>query len=248
MHAVWSVEVARKYQGYILMCLSALFAFGVNAGTKVTERDEIVVEEIPKPAHIWVYDFSATASDIPKESELAGQSSDHDSPQTEEQVATGRKLGADIAAELVSKIKAMGLAAERPVAGTKPDINDLVIRGSLVSMVAGSEKKRFVVGFGSGESELKVAVEGFQMTAEGLRKLGYGSTESTGPKTPGEAAGVLALVATHNPIGLIVSTGIKAHEHKTGADTLEGRARDTAKEIAKVLKQRFQEQGWIEGE
>jgi len=60
-------------------------------------------------------------------------------------------------------------------------------------------------------------------------------------------AGVLALVATHNPIGLIVSTGIKAHEHKTGADTLEGRARDTAKEIAKVLKQRFQEQGWIEG-
>ena len=89
---------------------------------------------------------------------------------------------------------------------------------------------------------MKVAVEGFQMTAEGLRKLGTGRTESTGPKTPGEAACVLALVATHNPLGLIVSTGIKAHEHKTGSDTLEGRAKDTAKEIADALKKRFQEQ------
>jgi hypothetical protein len=46
-------------------------------------------------------------------------------------------------------------------------------------------------------------------------------------------------------IGLIASTGITAYEHKTGSDMLEGRARDTAKEIADVLKKRLQEQGWI---
>jgi len=228
--------------GYLLF----LLPLGVFAGTKITDRNEIVTEEIPKPAQIWVYDFAATAADVPKESALAGQHSDHETPQTDEQIATGRKLGAEIAAELVKQIRAMGLPAERPVAGTKPQLNDLVIRGQLVSLVAGSEKKRFVVGFGSGESELKAAVEGYQMTAEGLRKLGTGETDATGPKTPGEAAGVLAVVATHNPIGLIVSTGIKAHEHKTGSDTLEGRARDTAKKISDVLKQRFQEQGWIE--
>lgn len=226
--------------------LFLLLPLGASAGAKVTDRHEIVFSEIPKPAHIWVYDFAATAADVPAESALAGQHSEPDTPQSAEQIDTGRKLGAEIASQLVEKIRAMGLPAERPLSGAKPQVNDLVIHGSLVSMVAGSEKKRFVVGFGSGESELKVAVEGFQMTAEGLRKLGYGSTESTGPKTPGEGLGVLALVATHNPIGLIVSTGIKVHEHKTGADTLEGRARDTAGEIAKVLKQRFQEQGWIE--
>ena len=66
----------------------------MSAGTKITEHDEIVVEEIPKPAHIRVYDFSATATDVPKDSSLAVQTSDHDSPQTGEQVATGRKLGA----------------------------------------------------------------------------------------------------------------------------------------------------------
>jgi len=45
--------------------------------------------------------------------------------------------------------------------------------------------------------------------------------------------GVVGLVATGNPAGLIVSTGMK------------GRAKQTAKEIADVLKKRFEEQGWI---
>lgn len=227
--------------GYLFL----LLPLGVCAGTKVTERHEIVFSDIPKPAHIWVYDFAATSSDVPPESALAGQPSDNDAQQSSEQIAAGRKLGAKIAADLVEQIRKMGLPAARPTAEEKPQVNDLVIRGSLITMVSGSEKKRFVVGFGSGESELKVAVEGFQMTSEGLRKLGYGSTESTGPKTPGEALGVVSLIATHNPLGLVVSTGIKAHEHKTGSDTLEGRGEDTAKEIAEVLKKRFQEQGWI---
>ena len=226
--------------------LFLLLPLGVYAGTKVTDRHEVVISEIPKPAHIWVYDFAATPADVPAESALAGKHAEPGTPQSPEQIAAGRQVGAELAADLVKAIRVMGMPAERPTADTKPQVNDLVIRGTLVSVVAGSKKKRFVVGFGSGESELKVAVEGFQMTARGLRKLGYGSTESTGPKTPGGAAGLVALVATHNPIGLIASTGIKAYEHKTGGDALVGRARDTAKKIAEVLKKRFQEQGWIE--
>jgi hypothetical protein len=229
-----------------MLCLFALLPLSVHAGTRITERHEIVTEEIPKPAHIWVYDFAATAADVPAGSDLAGQVSEHSKPQTPEQIATGRKLGAEIAAELVKDIRAMGMPAERPMEGTKPQINDLVIRGYLVSVVAGSEKKRIAIGFGSGESELKVAVEGFQVTADGLRKLGGGSTDSTGGKAPGASLGVVGLIALHSPIGLIASTGMKVHDEKTGESTLEGRARDTAKEIASVLRERFQEQGWIE--
>lgn len=230
---------------YPLLFLFVLLPYGAYAGTKITERNEIVVQEIPKPDHIWVYDFAATASDIPADSALAEKFSDHDTPQTTEQIDAGRKLGADIASDLVKNISDMGMPAARATAETKPQINDLVIRGALVSMAEGSEKKSMVIGFGSGETELKSAAEGFQMTANGLRKLGSGSADSTGSKKPGAAVGVLALAATHNPLGLIVSTGLKIHDHKTGKDTLEGRARDTAKEIADVLKKRFQEQGWI---
>ena len=139
----------------------------------------------------------------------------------------------------------MGMPAEHAVAGTTPQINDLVIRGYLVSFNAGSAAKRILIGFGSGASDLKVAVEGFQMTAQGLRKIGSGSTDAEGAKTPGADLGALSLLATHNPVGLIVSTGMKVYGQESGRSTVEGRAKQTATEIADVLKKRFQEQGWI---
>jgi hypothetical protein len=47
-------------------------------------------------------------------------------------------------------------------------------------------------------------------------------------------------------VGLIVSSGLKIYEEESGKSTVKGRAEQTAKEIADVLKKRFQEQGWIE--
>ena len=102
------------------------------------------------------------------------------------------------------------------------------------------------IGLGAGASDLKVAVEGFQMTDRGLRKLGSGSTDASGDKTPGAAVGAAVLVATKNPVGLIVSTGFHLYDEKTGKSTVEGRADQTAKEIAGILKKRFQDEGWIQ--
>ena len=89
-------------------------------------------------------------------------------------------------------------------------------------------------------------VEGYQMTAQGLRELGSGTVESGGSKTPGAALGVVGLVATGNPAGLIISTGMKVYGEESGRSTVEGRAKQTAKEIADVLKKRFEQQGWIQ--
>jgi hypothetical protein len=87
-------------------------------------------------------------------------------PQTDEPIATGRRVGREIATELVAESRARGLPAERASAGTIPRIRDLVLRGYVLSFAEGSS-------------------------------------------------------------------------------TVEGRAKATAQEIAKVLKQRFQAQGWI---
>jgi hypothetical protein len=230
----------------IVLCLLALLIVAGCASTKVTSRDESTIGKLPRPAHIWVYDFAATPADVPDESALAGQHSEHDTPQTDEHIKTGRQLGAEIEAQLVKQIRGMGMPAEHAVTGTKPQINDLVIRGHLISFKEGSAEKRFAIGFGSGASDLKVAVEGVQMTAQGLRKLGSGTTDAEGGKTPGADLGVLGLLATHNPAGLIISSGMKIYEEKSGSSTVKGRAKQTAKEIADVLKKRFQEQGWID--
>jgi hypothetical protein len=232
-----------KPHSRIVWCLFALVVVAGCASTDVTQREILVTEKIPRPAHIWVYDFAATPADVPTYSALAGQHSP--TPQTSEQIATGREMGALIATQLVEEIRGMGMPAARASSGTKPEINDLVIRGYLLSIDEGSATKRVSIGFGSGSSEMRTVAEGFQVTTRGLRKLGSGTLDSTGGKTPGGAVGVVGLVATGNPAGLIVSGGMKAYGEYSGSAKIEGRAKATAEEIAAQIKPRFQQQGWI---
>lgn len=220
-----------------------LFAAGC-ASTKITDREQLVTGPIPKPAHIWVYDFVATADDVPANSALAGEDLDK-TPQTDKQIAEGKKLGHQIATELVAAINKMGMSAELATAATKPAINDLEIQGYLLSVNEGSMVKRVAIGFGAGKSSLTTMVEGYQMTAKGLRKLGFGEVDAGGNKSPGMILGVATFLVTKNPAGLIVNAGVQAYGEASGNDEVSGRAKATAEKIAGVLKQRFTDQGWI---
>lgn len=215
------------------------------ATTQVTGEKQFVTGKLPKPAHIWVYDFSATPADVPANSALAGQVAEQPGPQTAQQIAAGRELGAQIAMQLVQAIRDMGLPAMHGSAEAAPQINDIVIRGHLVSAGAGSEAQRVIIGFGAGASEMSAAVEGFQVTAQGLRPLGMGEVSAEGGKTPGTALGAITFLATRNPAGLIISGAMHAYGEESGKSTVESRAQQTAQEIGTVLKKRFQEQGWI---
>ena len=230
---------------HIGFCVLALAVAAGCASTEVKDRQEYTGGKAPRPHHIWVYDFAATPAEVPAGSVLAGQHDEHATPQTAEQIATGRKMGEAIATQLVEEIFNMGLLARKASSDTKPEINDLVIRGYLLSIDEGDATKRVAIGFGSGASQLTAAVEGFQMTAQGLRKLGSGTVDSGGGKTPGGAVGVAALIATGNPVGLIVGGGAKAYGEYSGSSKIEGRAKAIAKEIAEKIKPKFQQQGWI---
>jgi hypothetical protein len=240
-HFILCTQLAACMMGALMMISAA-----ESADTKITDRETLVTETIPKPAHIWVYDFAATPGEVPAESALAEQASTDKTPQTDEQIAAGRKLGAELARELARQIDALGMPATQAGADTQPQLNDLVIHGYIISITEGDAKKRVGIGFGKGGSELQTAVEGFAVTASGLRKLGGGKLDAKGSKSPGAAAGAVGVIAMHNPLGLIVSAGKKSHDEKTGSSTVEGRARQTAQEIAAQLKPRFQAQGWIE--
>jgi hypothetical protein len=217
------------------------------SSTKVSDRHEVVTGPIPKPPMILVYDFVATAGGVPNQSLLAAHPEvDTAAPQTPEQIAEGQKVGAELASELAAAICAMGMPAQEAKPGRVPTLNDIVLQGYILSIQQGSAGKLIDVGFGSGESELKTAVEGFQMTENGLRKLGGGQLDSGGSKAPGADMGVVSLIATHNPAGLIVSTGMHVYGEESGSSTVQGRVKSTVAEIAAVLKKRFQEQGWIQ--
>ncbi len=224
--------------------LAFLFLTGC-ASTEVANRQILVKDGIPRPDQIWVYDFAASSADLHPDSVLADHDLEHDTAQTAHHLAAGRRLGAEIAADLVTRIRAMGMPAARASATTKAKLNDIVIHGYLISINEGRAKKRIALGLGAGSSELKTVVEGFQMTDQGLRRLGSGQVDAGSGKSPGAGVGVATLVATNNPAGLIVSTGVKVYGEASGKATIEGRADQTADEIADQVRIRFQEQGWI---
>ena len=216
------------------------------ASTKITNRQRLVNEKLPRPEHIFVYDFVATPDDIPSDSSIAGKHDEHSTPQTAEQIEAGRKAGAELAMQLVRQIRSMGMPAEQGTDQSTPKKNDIVIRGYLLSIEEGDADKRIVVGFGSGESELRTAVEGYQMTDQGLRKIGSGTLDADSGKTPGIAAPLAVAISSGNPVGLIVSGGMKLYGEESGSSEIEGRIEQTVEEIADVLKERFKEEGWIE--
>jgi hypothetical protein len=211
----------------ITACLFVMIAIvGCASPVTVTSRQEYKGgKKIARPEHIYVYDFTAL-----------GDVSDK---------VTAEKVGAEISNNLINNIRSMGLPSVRATNQTTPGTGDIVIKGHVLSLDEGDVSKRVAVGFGSGASSLKASVEGYLMTAFGLKKIGSGEAETSGNKSPGMALGVATTIATSNPAGLIINAGRKTYGESSGSSTIEGRAQEIAKEISTEMQIKFKEQGWI---
>jgi hypothetical protein len=229
----------------IVLCLLTLVTLVGCAKTSVTQETPMRAPGLARPNRVLVYNFVADLADMPADSSIAGAVSTPPTPPTAEQLDTGRQLGALIASDLVADIQAMGLSAVQAGPGSSPQVGDGVIRGYLVSAQGGGAVKRFIIGFGSGASELDTVVEGFTMTPQGLRRLGSGTLSSSGGKTPGVVVPAAVAIATGNPVGLIVVGGVKLYREASGKNGLDARAKATADAIAEALKTRFEDRGWI---
>jgi hypothetical protein len=224
--------------------LFALVVLAACASTEVTERQRYEGAKLARPDSIIVYDFTADPADVPPESAFAAQMAGARAA-APQQIALGRKLGAQVAKELVADLRDMGLPAVAAAGQPPPRADDIVLRGYFVSVDQGSAGKRVLVGFGSGAAELSTAVEAYQMTAGGMRPLGRGEIKSEGGKLPGMMVPLAVVAATASPIGLVVGGTAKATGEATGSENIEGAAERTADEIAAQLRTAAEEQGWI---
>src|SRR5215468_2968980 len=221
----------------------ALLLMSGCAKTTVTDEQYYRGPRLAKPARILVYDFAASQADLP-----AGYGTAVSAPpvdQTADDLSLGRKLGAEVAKDLVEDLHQMNLPAVSANGQPPPQLNDIAIVGYFVSVDSGSVAKRFAIGFGSGTPALATVVEVYVMSDRGLRRLSSEELNSTGPKGPGEVLPLAVAVASHNPIGLIVSSAAKVEGEVSGRTTIDGSAERTAKEIAEELKVGAQHQGWI---
>lgn len=215
------------------------------ASTKMTDQDAYSGGNLPKPGRIIVYDFAATPADLPQWSQGASAYAQASADMSADDLKAARKLGADVAAELVKKINGLGMTAVRAAGQPPAQLNDIALVGYFTSVDEGSAEKRVLIGFGKGAANVGAHAEGYHMTENGMELLGSGTLDSGGGKTPGLIVPTVVTIATHNPLGLIVSGVAKAAGEATGKSGAKGSADRIADEIAKVLEKRFKEQGWI---
>ena len=95
-------------------------------------------------------------------------------PLTAAQLATGRRLGSEIAKDLVAELQGMGLPAVQAAGEPAPRVGDGLVAGYFALVEEGSATERVALGFGAGGAELKTVVKGFLMTPQGLRAIGSG--------------------------------------------------------------------------
>lgn len=215
------------------------------ASAKVTNRKPLVSGRLPYPGVVWVYAFAATAAEVPADSTLAVDFKLEEEAKTADQIKEGREIGKAMAEDLAGRIRAMGVPAKLGFPGVQPAVNDIVLRGYLISFEEGDATKRVGIGFNAGASNLETAMEAFQVTHEGLRKLGSGALDSESGKTPGVAFGAAMYAVTKSPAGLLVGGAMKARGESTGKSTLQGRVEATTEKIAQILQEKFREYGWI---
>jgi uncharacterized protein DUF4410 len=230
--------------------VSLLLVLTGCASTQVTELLPYTGEKLARPDRIIVYDFAAIPGGVSAQSASAGQYAEPSTPLTTEEIEIDRKLGVEIAKNLVAQIQDMGLPAVQAAGQPAPRVNDIVIKGYLLSVEEGSAGQRLLVGFRSGEAKLKTTVESYQMTtAQVLRLLASYQLDSAGSKTPGVLVPLAMLAATANPISLIgmaVAGTTKMYGENTGSNTIDGASKQTADAIATELRSSFEKQGWIE--
>ena len=227
-------------------CLVAISLAAGCAQTNVSDRESTSTSAIIlKPARVIVYDFASTPEAVPPDSAIAGLYRQRTTPQTPEEIELGRSLGAKVSARLVEELNKNGIAATAAATGPVPHPGDVVIRGEFVSIDKGSRVKRMLIGFGAGAAGLETLVEGYVVTAAGLVPLGSAQIETAGGKMPGMLVPIGAGAAMGTVATSVAISGAANVLQELGPEGLDGAAKRTAKEIAKVIVKAYEERGWM---
>ncbi|GAB7522070.1 DUF4410 domain-containing protein [Paraburkholderia sp. 2C] len=204
-----------------------------------------------RPDNIYVYSFASSAEQVKLDSgglahklmsRMAGSS---DEPQ---QAADAVQVQQQVADEIVRKLQSMGLHAVRTDAPPPADQNVLLVQGSFDKIDAGNRRRRTMIGFGAGESDVGTTVQVLYKPAGGMPTLvqSFDANADSG-KAPGVAdtAGI-GTAAGHIATSMAVGGGLHAVS-ETKHDTVGEDAKRLGDKIAKQIADIGVSEGWLPG-
>ena len=168
-------------------------------------------------------------------------------PEDQEREKVAQQVTEILAQKLVKRIQDLGMPAQPSSAAVPAQGSTLAIEGQILSIDEGNPTRRMLIGLGAGASEVRTLVQVYAVTG-GSRRLVedfYTTVKSSRKPGMGPMGGVGA-AAGRAATSVAVSAGVGLATERS--QTVEGDAKHTADEIAKVLKKFFAEQGWVSPE
>jgi hypothetical protein len=235
----------RRSIGRALMLVLALAGAAACARTSVQDVD-VRALGLPRPQMIVVHDFAVSPDAVTLDSAIGARLAQmvKGTPEAEAQMKIGQEVARVVTEDLVKEVVKLGIPAVSAADATPVAGPSLAIEGQFLTVDQGNRLRRMVVGFGAGASEVRTLVQIFEITNDGRRLVEdfYTTVKSSRKPGMGPMVGVGA-AAGRVVTSAAVSAGVGvATAH---SQTVEGDAKHTADEIAKVLKKFFIEQGWI---
>jgi hypothetical protein len=231
--------------------LAAGVALAGLAGCARTSVENVNVRAVglPKPELIVVHNFGVTPGDVALDRAIGERLVQvvKEAPASEQELQIGREVARIVAENLVKEIGRLGIPAVAAAAATPVAGPSLAVEGQFLTVDQGNRLRRMVIGFGAGATEVRTLVQIYETTNEGRRLVEdfYTTVKSSRKPGMGPMVGVGAAAGTV-ATSAAVSTGVGVFSELS--QTVEGDAKHTAEEIAKVLKKFFAEQGWISPE
>jgi hypothetical protein len=159
-----------------------------------------------------------------------------------------RQVQDAITATLVQRINQMNLPAVANSTAARAD-NVLLLEGRIRLIDEGNRRQRTLVGLGAGKSQVTMAMQvSYQSAAAPLRLLQTFAADSDSGRAPGAAETLGVGAATQQLATAAVVTGgthLAGEARRSGVDDDAARA---AEQLAKDLRQTFQQLGWIPAE
>ena len=243
--SVGARQWAERAIGSVVMV--GLLVAGVAGCARTSVQNESVKAfGLPRPQMIYVHDFGVSPSAVTLDSALGSRIMDmmKSTPEGEQQLQVAQQVAKVVTENLGKEIEKLGIPATAaanaaPVAGPS-----LSIEGRFVTVDEGNRRRRAIIGFGAGASDVRTLVQVFETTIEGRRLVEDFSVTVKSSRKPGlgpmAGAGGAAGRAAESAA---VSAGVGLMTVRS--QTVEGDAEHTAEQVAKELKKLFVEQGWI---
>ena len=213
------------------------------AGVRVRSEQSFVKDvRLTPPPVLVVYDFAVSADDLA--GDVYGQEFAITEESTDSGIQSALRYSRSLSERLVENLNGRGIKARSSDDKTQTPMDAIVLTGQFASIDPGSRLKRWVIGFGAGNSEMRVQVQAYQVTAWGLMKIAESEKESQGSMGFGLVVPAAVSVATGGvgAIAIASSSLITLRETRTGS---EADARRIAGHIAERIAALYKNQGWL---